>query len=180
MTGISLLYTYWEILLYVHYMCFLFIISKIMHIKGGEKTKDYSSLVNWTTDVCDDCFSSMYSIIMELRELQNSKFLRRNSKYLDVSIVVFYTKIKIIIIFDAKKTILLIELKVPVHVPHVRNKVTNFLLHSPIPTRSKQVSTTRAVWGHTPKESLNSRTIVNAILGTCNLIFLAYVVGTWK
>ena len=77
-----------------------------------------------------------------------------------------------------KKTILLVELKVPVHVPHVRNKVTNFLLHSPIPTRSTQVSTTRVVWRHTPKKSLNSRTIVNAILGTFNLIFLAFVVGT--
>ena len=82
--------------------------------------------------VCDDCFSSMYSIIMELRELQNSKFFRRNSEYLDASIVDFYTKI-VIIIFDAKKTILLLELKVPVHVTHVGNKVTNFLLHSPIP-----------------------------------------------
>ena len=54
-------------------------------------------------NVCDDCFSSMYSIIMELRELQKSKFLRWNSKYLDASIVDFYTKIVIIIIFDAKK-----------------------------------------------------------------------------
>ena len=46
----------------------------------------------------------MYGIIiMELSELQNSKILRWNSEYLAASIVDFYTKIVIIIIFDAKK-----------------------------------------------------------------------------